>query len=191
MRRPEFLDRIKSETASAHRELEEALGFAKSAMSEAGLRHHFARLHGFYRVWEPWIASSGLDEAFLAPRRKLPLVAADLRLLGVADPGALPAYPLPFPPADMNRAMGSLYVVEGSTLGGLLIRKWLAGVAWAPAHGFVYFNSYGDAVRSMWLSFQDRLTQRAASGSEEAIIQAANDTFRRLQHWLYDSRDQS
>lgn len=76
---PNVLTRLKLETAPAHRRLESDLGLSRETVSEPRIRRLLERFHGFYRVWEPWVASSGLDETFFGPRRKLAFVETDLR----------------------------------------------------------------------------------------------------------------
>lgn len=152
-------------------------------MTEAGVRQFLERMHGFLRVWEPWVAASPIEPSLFAPRRKLGMVETDLGTLGVADPWRLPAYPEPFDAATLENVMGSLYVIEGSTLGGLVIRKWLKHAEWAPAGGFAYFNSYGHRAPAMWHSFKESLVGVAASASEDGIIKSANDTYARIYDW--------
>ena len=55
-------------------------------------------------------------------RRRTPVLAADLALLGAVMPE-----PLPFTvPAGRAAALGALYVVEGSRLGGVLLARRVA-----------------------------------------------------------------
>ena len=74
-------------------------------MTEAGVRQFLERMHGFFRVWEPWVAASAIEPALFAPRRKLGLIETDLRGLGVADPWRLPAYPEPFSRRPLSNAL--------------------------------------------------------------------------------------
>lgn len=179
----DFLIRLRSRTEAAHIRLEEGIGFSKRTMSEAGVRRFLERMHGFFRVWEPWVAASPIEAGLFAPRRKLGLIEADLHRLGLTDLGSLPAYPIPFGPATSESVMGSFYVIEGSTLGGLVIRKWLKDAPWMPDGGFAYFNSYGREAPAMWRAFQEILAGFAASANADAIIEAANDTYARIYQW--------
>ncbi len=78
------------------------------------------RFYGFHRPWESE-ADSLLEEVlpgFFAPRRKLENIESDLRYLGsesqdllhIALCGKLPAL------KGIGSALGSLYVIEGSSL---------------------------------------------------------------------------
>jgi heme oxygenase (biliverdin-IX-beta and delta-forming) len=182
----DFLRRLQSQTEAAHLKLEAGIGFSAHTMTEPGVRRFLERMHGFFRVWEPWVAASAVEPALTAPRHKLALIEADLHALGVTQPWDLPAYPVAFLEATPENVMGSLYVIEGSTLGGLVIRKWLRSAAWAPPGGFAYFNSYGRDSAKMWQGFRDSLVRFAAAADADAIISSANDTYDRIYHWHCD-----
>ncbi len=112
--------------------------------TRAGYRDLLARLHGFHATWEHAIGAQLLDETFLAPRRRLALLAADLDHLGLA-PAAVAALPQPGAvrldgPAA---AMGALYVLEGSTLGGQLIGRHIAGLHGFSETGLAYYRAHG------------------------------------------------
>ena len=64
------------------------------------------------------------DRPFLNPRRRLHLLEADLAVLGSSARAvdALQACPVPLL-HDAAEALGSLYVIEGSTLGGRIIQR--------------------------------------------------------------------
>lgn len=175
---------IRRETSAAHLRLEDSLALSASTATHARILALLKGLHGFYLAWEPWLARSPLDSSFLAERSKLDLTGRDLSALGVHDAHNLPRYPFPLGPATLERAMGSIYVIEGSTLGSQIIRRWLANVPWRPVNGFAYFDSYGERVGPMWRAFQDRLSHIAGTGDRHAIVDAANDTFARLEQWL-------
>lgn len=187
--RNEFLHRLRSETAAAHARLERDLRLTKARIDEERIRRFLTRFYGFYRAWEPWIEASPIDSAFFEPRRKLALVRRDLVALGVDEPDSLDRFSPQIGPATLEWAMGSLYVIEGSTLGGRVIERWLQDAAWLPKGGLVYFSSYGADVGRMWRSFQEKLVGVAASSSSGEMICAANVTFERLHSWLCDRKE--
>jgi len=165
------------------------VGLSEERIDKERVRRFLARLYGFYRTWEPWIQSSPIEEDFFQPRRKLPLVRSDLLALGVRDVDGLPCLSPQIGPATLERAMGSLYVVEGSTLGGRLIGRWLQNAPWLPPGGLAYFNSYGSDVGLMWRAFQEKLVETAVSASQDEIIQAAKHTFDCLNAWLCEKKE--
>ena len=145
-------DRLRRETRLEHDQMERALVWEDrvSKLDLYGL--WLRRLHGFYRVWEPAVAATLGDPEFFEPRRKLHLLAADLRCLGISphEPEVLPLLPV----ATQAEALGSMYVLEGSTLGSQLVaRKVLAHLGFEPH----YHSGYGAATGAMWRSFQQKI----------------------------------
>ena len=182
-----LLQRLREETRPVHERIEqdlEALGMHRSLER---YRLLVARFFGFYLGWEPRVADTLGDEAFFGPRRKLHLLAQDLEFFGY-DGRAVEALPrcrsLP-PVGNLAEAMGSLYVLEGSTLGGQVISRRLErSLGFRDGHGYAFFRSYGREVSSMWRGFGERLTAVSSPSSQEASIRSAQLTFARLHEWL-------
>lgn len=170
---------------------------ALRAAQRLHLRRVLRTLASFQRQWQPKVRAalapalhSWLDES---PR--LDWLAQDLAALGDpiptapasadADVGADhdPCADLALP--DALSALASLYVVEGSALGGQVISRSLGGQpALAPA--LRYFQGHGEHTGARWRRFCDLLAQaepavadRAASGPArwQVAVQAANATF--------------
>ena len=138
------------------------------------------RLYGFHAIWEPQVAAALNDPAFFEPRRKLALLAADLG----DDANALATLPrptLPTPLATVPDALGSMYVLEGSTLGGQLIARHVRATLGLPAH---YHAAYGPRSGAMWRGFQDKLGGTVAAKDEDRVLDAARATFVHLREWL-------
>ncbi len=84
----------------------------------------------------------------------------------------------------LQQALGCLYVLEGSTLGGQVVTRYLAGVpSMEDVTWFSFFSSYGAEVGPMWQEFGEFLTVHAR-GDDEAIVRAACETFTTLACWL-------
>lgn len=171
--------RLRAETRTAHDAIEAAVGFEARVANRAAYRRWLERLYGFHRVWEPLVAEALDEPSFLTPRLKLPLLADDLDRMGVSAPDALPA-PDWSPFASRGEAIGSLYVVEGSTLGGQVIAKRVRAVLGFKA---VYHASYGRRSAAMWRGFQARLADVAVV-EHDAVVAGADMTFVRLRDWL-------
>lgn len=180
-------DRLKRETATIHARMEREIGLADARLSLPRYIFLLARLYGFHAAWEPTVARALGDDAFWAPRQRLPLLAADLAAFGFspADIAALPACPR-LPPLDTPaRAMGSLYVLEGSRLGGAAVARNLErALRVADRRGYAYFAADGDAVADRWRTFLGRLEASAAPDNAAEIVAAAVATFDRLHWWL-------
>lgn len=181
---PETLHaRLRAATAEAHDALERDLDWQGRVATLDGYRVLLARLRGFHAVYEPAIATGLSDETFLAPRRRLAALDADLSALGLdaAARAALPAPPAPRL-AGEGAAFGALYVLEGSTLGGLVIGRHVGGL-----HGegvpLAYYAGRGREAGPLWRTFRERLDGLAA-GQEAAAFAAGVATFEAMRVWL-------
>ncbi|HEY8612583.1 MAG TPA: biliverdin-producing heme oxygenase [Roseomonas sp.] len=170
--------RLRAATQPDHDRLEDGLRLTDPGLTPERYRAVLARFHGFWAGWEPRVAGELSDDAFLAPRRRLHLLRDDLRALDVA-PEALPICPPP-PLHGHAEAMGSLYVMEGSALGGRMILKSLGRLC-LPEGGQSYFAGYGDATGAMWRSFLERLE---AEPDVPAVLRGAKATFETLADWM-------
>lgn len=178
-----FPARLRLATADAHRRLEDSVGFTPDAVPREKVLGFLEGMYGFLRPWEAWVASSGVDPHVFAPRCRLELLENDLRELG-SNPTELPRYDGGFGAQSAPAVYGSAYVIEGSTLGGRLIARWLDGAEWLPSGGLGYFTANGRDTGYMWRAFQHELGERARHDGEEGIVAAARATFERLQGWL-------
>lgn len=139
-------------------------------------------MYGFHRVWEPAVADALADATFFDQRRKLTLLADDLAGLGIQEPlDKLPTPPEAFRFGSEAAALGSLYVLEGSMLGGKLIARHVAAQL---GHMPLYHDAYGSRTGAMWREFQARLQTRVRLCEHDDVIGAAKDTFSRLRSWL-------
>lgn len=179
-------ERLRAETRDAHEAVERALDWERRLGTLEGYRGFLARLYGFHVVWEPAAAALIADDAFLVPRRKLPLLLADLAFLGLtpAEVERLPRC-APVPMADAAEALGSMYVLEGSTLGGqILARHVAARLGLDAARGCAYLRAYGGGVGPMWQGFRARLLGVSSPQTQDAVVRSAAATFERLETWL-------
>jgi len=80
------------------------------------------------------------------------------------------------------RALGALYVLEGSTLGGRIIAGMLSRQLDSPA--LTFFNSYGAETGNMWQSFKDFLNRPRPAAQQEEIIETAIETFITFKNWI-------
>lgn len=184
-----ILAHLKERTRPHHERVEQRLPVLRDDLAAGEYRDLLARFHGFYAPLEARLcAVRGWDGVAVRPadRLKTPLLRRDLAVLGV-NADALPPCPA-LPDVDtLARALGAMYVLEGSTLGGRLIERHLARVlGLSPARGCAFFASYGDRVGPMWKAFGAAVTAYAAAhpGDEDEMVDAAAQTFDRLDAWL-------
>jgi heme oxygenase (biliverdin-IX-beta and delta-forming) len=181
-----ILQRLREETRAAHEAIERDLDALGAHASVERYRVLVTRFFGFYAVWEPQIGTALGDEDFFAPRRKTHLLEQDLGVLGY-DRSAIQALPRcrdlpPFP--GLPETLGSLYVLEGSTLGGQVIARRLErSLGFADGRGYAFFRSYGREVGAMWRALGARLLALPLPAGE-AAVGSAQLTFARLHSWL-------
>jgi heme oxygenase len=149
------------------------------------------KFYGFYNPIEARLFSiRGWDdpELKLSSRLKVPLLVGDLASLSV-DPAEIAR--LPFCDAlprleTVPEALGCLYVLEGSTLGGRIITALLKKVLpLDEGRGCSFFNSYGDQVGRMWSSFLAILERHCKKHDDcDVVVRSACETFASLDRWF-------
>jgi len=178
----DVLRRLRTGTAAEHEDVERTLDLLDPGLERARLAEVLDRMHGF------WVAAeTGLDawvdaDAVAWPcRRRAALFAADLQALGAPVTTELPDLPSV---ADTDEALGRMYVLEGSTLGGTFIDRHLASLPQLSDVRVRAFSPYGSETGAMWAGFR-RVTRHrvAAGGDPDAMVAAARDTFRALARW--------
>ena len=145
-----------------------------------------ARFHGLHAAWEPAMARRAEVAPLIVARTRLPHLRADLLALGLtpAEVDALPACPAAAGLADTpGRAWGSLYVMEGSTLGGKLIARALAGAPWLPPGGLAYFDARGADTGRLWRELGLRLDGVAEAVGRDELARGAEAAFDAVRAW--------
>lgn len=179
------LAHLRAVTRPSHDALEGALGLLDEGLGLDTYGTVLGRLYGFWRGWEPQVAALLRDEALSGPRRRSHLLVADLAALGLSGPAldALPSCPLPTL-RDAAEALGSLYVMEGSTLGGRIIQRNVERCLGDRGRASCsYFSGYGERTGAMWRAFLTRLDD-APPADAERIGRGATATFECLGWWL-------
>jgi heme oxygenase len=186
--RPAIVDRLREATRALHGEVD-----AEAAVADGGRERYLwfvARMYGFHAAIEPLLAEAlsgaaalGLD---LERRRKAHLFAADLLHFDL-HPGKLPRCTA-LPRVDSpERALGALYVVEGSTLGGAFLLAQLGrSLRIAPGAGASGLAPYGAALRDMWVGYASAVDRFLAANpdAEPEVIAGARETFEAILAWL-------
>jgi heme oxygenase len=176
-----LLDRLKAETRDAHDRIERDLGLTRADLSLEAYGTLLTRMHGFFSTWEPAVAAALDEPAFFEPRRKLHLLARDLMTLGLRPGPACTGLPAM---AGPDAALGSLYVLEGSTLGGQVIRRHVDALFGFPPGGpTAYFTGYGADTGRRWQEMRARLAALPQPAAP-AVVEAALSTFGALHSWL-------
>jgi len=186
----DVLHRLRRDTAAEHRAVEEALGLTDAGLTCARLVEVLTCLHGFWCAAEDgldlWAAAepAAAAEVEWSSRRRAGLYADDLAVLGRPPQDPSPRPRLPSVP-DTDAALGRLYVLEGSTLGGVLIARHLAGLPQVASAGRLRsFTPYGAEAGARWQHYrQVTLARVAAGGDADRVVDAARVTFAGLAAW--------
>jgi len=186
-----ILAKLKEQTAEQHQRLEIKLDILARLSSPQGYKSLLEQFYGFYRPLEIHLGTvmclPGSLSNFTA-RRKTPLLEKDLLFLDLSeqDLAELPqCQKLPTVESEAQ-AFGCLYVLEGATLGGQIISKYVADkLGYERERGAAFFKSYGAEVRAMWCGFVQALREYAmAHDADDAVVAAAVDTFDKFDQWL-------
>lgn len=173
-----ILDHLRATTRDLHDGLEARLDVFIRVADPLRRRDMVGRFLAFYRPAEAALARVLGDEPDLEfdARRKVPALerdAATLRAAASADaPLALPT--------DRAEALGFLYVLEGSTLGGRVIDKQLRVRGLSP-EGLSFFQGYGEATGARWKAFCAVLER---AGDKAAAARGARSAFVQMEAWM-------
>lgn len=180
-----FLMRLRSKTANSHQLIEQ------NNVSQALMSHnvttiqyaqYLSKMHSFVQGFEkivfPLLKHYELLQ--LEDRRKSHLIAADLVLLnynGVQRHENDELFNIHYQTGAA--ALGGMYVLEGSTLGGQIISRHLSKTLGNAVDGkTTYLTAYTFQTGSMWKNFLQLLCAEGDKhGFEEEIIASAVNTF--------------
>lgn len=168
--------KIKEATKNGHQELEKTVIFKLKAIENnldyADVLKYF---YAYFKAAEGHIAAALPTSLapYFATRRNASHVEKDILDLG-GNLDNLPEVALPHI-ENKNQAIGALYVLEGSIMGGPHIVKMLQhrGIA----TGFNFFNGYGDQSQEKWAEFTTIINQEVAEEDQQESINAALATF--------------
>ena len=185
---PSVLTRLRAETRDLHDAAESTVGLLDGPFDIRAYQAVLQRWYGFLVVLEPrltaWHHAHGLLD--WEQRHKIPLLATDLETLGV-DRAArlrLPRCPLVPTLAGTAEALGALYVVEGSTLGGRVQQDRLPAGS-VPDGAQHFLGAYGPDLGRRWHGYRV-VTSRWVSGEParaDAVVAAARATYEALVAW--------
>jgi heme oxygenase len=177
---------VKTHTLSSHQQLEKILiGQMRSIRSKQDYIRLLQLFYTFFGSLEQsinyYISPQNLPD--YEKRRKTELLAEDITVLGgkinsLAGTGNIPVI------TSYLHALGALYVIEGSTLGGKIISKMIAQqLGITDGKGLTFFLGYGDDTEDMWSSFKE-LLDKTNEEDQEVVIVSANNTFIKFKEWI-------
>jgi heme oxygenase len=175
-----MLGALRQACAERHEAIEALL-----RLDETLERAHYVRVlsgfGAFLPCWEgrlrprlPWRLQGWFDDRSRLPMLQRDLAALALAPADVADPVAELLL------LDRAALFGSMYVLEGSALGGQVIarrvqQQWGLG----PDNGAAYFHGWGRHTGALWADFRERLVHELGTDAEarDSACAAAVATF--------------
>lgn len=148
----DVLSRLRAATSPAHERLERRIGIFDAIVEPHGRAQLARRFFDFHASAEAALAPrlSALDGLEFERRRRSPHISDDLARIGA--PAGQAAVASPPSPASTAEALGFLYVLEGSSLGGRVIRRQ-AERRGLSLEGLGFLDPYGPAAGEMWRRF--------------------------------------
>lgn len=181
-------DRLKKETQPSHIELEKiTIPLIKNANTTQAYGQLLQLFYGYFKPLEDRIDS--YFNSNIIPdyneRRKAFVILDDLHHIGLHEVKLTVSDNLPSV-KNMSQALGALYVLEGSTLGGTIISKMIVkNLQLESFDGVKFFSGYGKETIAKWEAFKHYTNTYTASKQEEDIvISSATETFNKFKSWV-------
>ena len=155
--------------------------------SRAGYAAILKMFYGYFfpleKLLQQHLSSAQLPD--LSQRRKAAAILHDLAAIGEPVAGLPLCQHLP-EIKNSTQALGALYVLEGSTLGGkMIVRMLLKNEALSLSEDAVtFFSGYKEDTGKKWKTFLEVFNQQEFS---EPLLQSVNDTFAYLKSWMQQS----
>jgi heme oxygenase (biliverdin-IX-beta and delta-forming) len=109
----------------------------------------------------------------LDDRKKLSLIEKDLESLSLKNQTA--SHPLEF--ENEHEALGAMYVIEGSTLGGNVIAKQLSKTEGFDDVTFNFFGCYQENTGPMWKNFKEVLDTEVSEENYPQVLSGAKKLY--------------
>jgi heme oxygenase len=179
------IQRLRQETEADHQNVEGAVPLMHRGLNIAEYVQCLQRIYGVVAAWEERaveVAPEWLQPVLLARRRR-PLLELDLAWFDVSErDDRRPTLP------EMNSLsslFGTMYVMEGSTLGGQLIARHVeAALHLSEGRGNSYFRGHGGQTGPLWREFCEMLKLRIPDEQTDTVVVSAKAMFRTFGTWL-------
>lgn len=179
-----LIEQIRSATRSEHESLEQTLlPYIASIRSTKDYGRLLQAFNGYLFPVQERIMSFIDDEQVpdIAERRNARLLTDDLKALD-QESNSVFCEDLP-PISSFPEAVGALYVMEGSTLGGKIIARMISQKL-GGNEGLQFFTGYGGNTGSMWKKFVDNLEHLQHPNHNGTIVESVRKTFSLFDKWL-------
>ncbi|HYE63747.1 MAG TPA: biliverdin-producing heme oxygenase [Phycisphaerales bacterium] len=162
---------LREETRAHHTAAESAAGLPAA---RAELIRQLRAFRAFYAAWEPWAVTAAPAGVAWSGAWRVEALDADLAALDAP----VPRETTPAPTFSDNPAViGSLYVVEGSALGGQVIAAHLERVLGVKGGGATFFRGAGAQTMPRWRAFKESAAPLVPPDGHAAAVAGARATF--------------
>jgi len=185
-----FIKDLRQQTAESHQKLEDnylSKAILNASVTQAEYQNYLAGLYGLTIACEDQVFPSVKQVVpQIEKRYKSGKIIEDLSFTGYSDLkiDELPYYEYTF--STVAEALGIMYVLEGSSLGGRILYKHInQHLGLDSENGAAYFWGYGTETGPMWKSFISSVAQYVAENNAgQQIIDSAIKTFNITDTWL-------
>jgi heme oxygenase len=186
-RRDLDIQKLRQETEADHHNVERTVPLMHQGLNIVEYVQCLQRIYGVVIAWEERaaeIAPEWLQPSLLA-RLRSPLLERDLAWFGVTEKDdRRPTLP------EMNNLpnlFGTMYVMEGSTLGGQLIARHVEeAFHLSEGQGNSYFRGHGSQTGPMWKEFCEMLKLRIPDEQTDAVVISAKAMFSTFGMWMQE-----
>ena len=177
---------LRDATSSAHNRLHEHSFFrplTSGQADESSYRRILTGLYGFHAPLEEELVAAAARlglEATMENRRRVPQLVHDLEDLGLSTDRIRGLLRLRWPEIDsFGIFFGTLYVREGSSLGGRSLARGLTTSVRARR-----FLSGCDGDGDLWKDLLEALEAEGRAGRLDEMVRGALETFEAMESWL-------
>lgn len=190
-----FLQKLRTATAPMHKSLEQsplsAILMSDDLTAEAYVNYlvHMGEVIKWaeQHIW-PVIGTVYEDAD---QRIKYSFIENDLEVMGIHTPVPAPGRPFAgsIKVTDLAAALGYMYVIEGSMLGGqVLLRQVKKKLGFDENHGASFFGGYGADTGKYWKRFLDKFCDYIVnSNCETAAINGSVKAFEDIRLYFGES----
>jgi heme oxygenase len=176
-------EQLKESTQPSHLALEKKMvSMIKRIRTRQDYVKFLKLMYGYYSALEGRVQDY-LADVEISNRRKAQRLLEDIKHF---ESSSTPEVCKDLPPITSHaEALGAMYVMEGSTMGGKIIAKMIKGQAGIDGpSGFSFFNGYGEDSAKMWEEFKAFLNKPLDEMEKLNLILTANRTFNTFYKWI-------
>lgn len=180
-------ERLKEETHSAHISVEKlVIPRIKNLNSNQSYLKLLKLFYGYFKPVEERIDAFISDDVVpdISERRKSKVLLRDLQLFNGNESETVVCKDVP-EISDVAEALGAMYVLEGSTLGGVHLSKMISEKMNIQSEkGLEFFSGYGSETLVKWNLFKEHLNKCTDEEIQDKIVGSANETFDKFKRWI-------